>query len=511
MSTKLTDNKRIAKNTIIVYIRLLFVTLIGLLTSRFALRALGISDYGLYSIVGGIISLFAFISGSLSTTTIRFLNVEMGKQSGDPNRIFNICNVVHIIFALLLFIVAETVGVFYINNYLNVVESKHTDAMFVFQISTIVACIGIINVPYLSTFIAKEKFIQIAFVDIFNSIIKLLSALFLLTYKGNALRLYAILMSLTTLSSFVIYHYLSHKQWPELIRWRFIRDGSYYKQILVFNNYNILATISSLARSQGSNILMNIFFGTIVNGAYGIARTVQGFVESFMANFDSAAAPKIIQHVGGKNNDAAEHIVYSISRYCILMMCLVFFPMYAEMDLLLTLWLGIVPEYTLQFCKVLLIVILIASSGGGIIQYINASGNIKWFKLQSCFWSLLVLPIGYFLFKLGYKPYWILILFAVSDILNRSGQLILLRVLLGFNVHVFLKNAWIRPFVVILIMTLYLLVYSKISISSSLMRIVGFLVTAIITILIIWFIGLYKSERNKFIVLIKEKFSKYGK
>ena len=197
-----------------------------------------------------------------------------------------------------------------------------------------------------------------------------------------------------------------------------------------------------------------MFFGTIVNGAYAIARTVQGFVDSFMANFDMAAAPKINQLVGGENQSDALHIVYSISRYCILMMCVVFFPLYAEMGTLLSIWLVDVPQYTLQFCRVLLIVILIASTGGGIIQYINASGKIKWFKIQSCFWSLLVLPMGFWVFRLGWQPWWILILFAMSDVFNRISQLILLRNIVGFNSLEFVKMSWLKPLKVVLILSI---------------------------------------------------------
>ena len=176
------NNKRIAKNTLIVYVRLFIVTIVGLMTSRFVLQALGVSDYGLYNVVGGVIALFAVIAGSMSSTTIRFLNIEIGKPDGDPNKIFNICQITHIAFAVLVLILAETVGLFYIYNYLNVAPGKEADAMFVFQVSTIVACIGIVNVPYQSVFIAKEKFTHIAIIDILNSLIKLGLIIMLLYY-----------------------------------------------------------------------------------------------------------------------------------------------------------------------------------------------------------------------------------------------------------------------------------------------------------------------------------------
>lgn len=503
-----TSNKTIAINTIVVYARLFITTIIGLITSRYVLQVLGVSDFGLYNVVGGVIALFSVVSGSLSTTTIRFLNVEIGKQKGDPNRVFNICNVVHICFALILLALAETIGIFYINNYLNVEPGKETDAMFVFQVSTIVACLGLVNVPYLSTFIAKEKFMHIACVDITNAIIKLISVLCLLRYTGNVLCAYAILMSLTTLFSFVIYHGLSYKKWHELVKWHFVFKKKDYKDVLVYNNYNILAAVSLIARSQGSNMLINFFFGTVVNGAYAIAKTVQGFVDTFMTNFDAAAAPRILQNVGAGNKSSSEYLVYKIARYCILIMCLVFFPIMSETEFVLSLWLGSVPEYSVTFTQLLLVVILVSSTAGGMLQYINASDKIKWFKIQSCFWSIIVIPLGYVMFKYGWASWWIFVLFILSDVLNRTVQLYLMRRLLQFDSIAFMKSAYMRPFVVISIMSIYLFIYNQIYIDNIIGHILGILITLSLSILSVFLLGLTGYERKKIINLLKSKLIK---
>lgn len=499
------DNKTIVANTIVVYVRLFCTSLIGLFTSRFVLQLLGVSDYGLYNIVGGVISLFSFVSGSLSTTTIRFLNYEIGKDDGKPNEIFNVCNVVHIIFAVILLILAESLGIFYINNYLNVDPGKEIDAMYVFQVSTIVTCIGIINVPYSSVFIAKEKFLFIAIVDICNSLLKLCGILCLFLYKGNLLRAYALIMSLTTLSSFIIYHYFSYKNWQEIVGWKFVKCGHLYKKILSFNNYNIFATLAILARSQGSNILINWFFGTVVNGAFAIAKTVQGFVEGFTANFDQASAPRITQYLGANEKTKSQNIVYSICRYSILMMTLVFFPLFVEMDFMLQIWLGDVPTNACLFCKILLIVVMVASTSAGIVRYINASGNIKWFKLQSCFWYIIILPIGYWMFKKGFGPEWILILFVFSDVCNRITQLVLMKVLLDFNSFEFIKKAYLKPFVVIAIMFVYVLLYGQLCFQSPIYHFLGGLITLILTAVIIMLIGLNNEERKRLLKIVWKK------
>lgn len=244
------ENKKIAVNTIIVYLRIFMSLVIGLITSRFVLKALGASDYGLYNVVGGVIAMFTFISGSLSATTTRFLNYEMGKEEGDTNRVFNISNTLHISFSAILLMLLEVVGMFYITNYLNVEQGKELDAIFVFQVSTIIACVGIANVPFQALFITHEKFLTVAMVDIVNLFVKLLMVLVLLHYNGNALRFYAVGMSLTTFLSFIVYHYLAHKNWPNIIKWKFVRGLKNYKEMLVFNNYNLLATGSIVARDQ---------------------------------------------------------------------------------------------------------------------------------------------------------------------------------------------------------------------------------------------------------------------
>lgn len=509
MPTSSVNNKRIAKNTIVVYVRLIIVTIIGLLTSRLVLQRLGVSDYGLYSVVGGVITMFSVISGSMSGTTIRFLNYEIGKIGGNPNRVFNLCNTTHIAFAIGILILAETIGLYYIYNYLNVEPGKEGDAMFVFQVSTIVACIGIINVPYQSVFIAKEKFLLLGIIDIVYAILKLGLVCLLLLYKGdNALRLYAIIMSVSTFLSFIIYHYLCYKYWPEMVRWKFQKGFKQYKEILNYNNYNILASFAYVGRSQGSNILINYFFGTIVNGAYGIARTVEGFVMTFTVNFDSAAAPQITQNVGKGDIDQASTIACRSCRMCILLSLLAALPLYLEMGFVLKLWLGTVPEYTVSFCRYMIIAVVVAATGGGFLRLKDAMGKIKWFMIQYSFWYLLSFPVGYLLLRFGCPPVTIVILYVVTDIINRLCQIYLMKRIYDFDIISFCKKAYTRPFVIIIIMVFYSIVYLQINISSTFGHIIGLLATGLVALYLDYSIGLTKSEREKSVAYLKNHLRK---
>ena len=495
-------DRRIAENTVVVYVRLIVTAAVGLLTSRFVLQALGASDYGLYGVVGGVIALIAVMNGSMSSTTIRFLNYEIGKPDGDPNKVFNLCQVTHIAIAVLVLLVAETVGVYYILNYLNVAPGKTGDAMFVFQVATAVTCIGIINVPYQGACVAKEKFFLIAVIDIINVLVKLGLVIVLLYYKGNALRFYALIMGVTTIISFVVYHYMCYRQWPGLVKWKLCKRLGDYKELLVFNNYILLATVALMGRTQGSNMLINFFFGTVVNAAYGIAMTLQAFVETFTVNFDTASAPQITQNVGKGDLNRASAIASRVCRVCQLLSLMVVFPLFIEMELVLRFWLGTVPEHTVLFCRIMLITILVAGTGGGLLRLKDALGKIKWFMISFAFWFLLTLPVGYVLFKMGYPPVAILVLFVLSDIISRISQLVLMKVIYRFDIKSFMKDAYVRPMMILVLMTVYVLAYWQVMVGTTAQHLLGFVMTGGIGAAMVFFLGLRRSERDKCLVYV---------
>ena len=453
-------NIRIARNTIVIYIRMAVTILVGLVTSRLVLQALGASDVGIYSAVGSTVALIAFITGALTATTVRFMNFEMGKAGGDTNRMFNICHVIHIGGAGVLFLLLESIGLWYIHHYLNVPPGKEADAMFVFQVSTVVACLGIANVPFQSLFNVHERFATVAVVDIVNALVKLGLVIGLLYWKGNGLRLYALLMSVTTWICFVVYRWLCRRNWPGIIRWKFVRERKAYKEVLVFNNYNLLSSASMIARSQGSNMLINAFFGTTVNAAYYYAGTVQNYVNQFIANFDTAAAPQITQNIGAGNAGRSVALAERVCRICILLFLLLFFPLWSELDFILNLWLGAkIPAGTVLMCRWTLLVAAASATSAGLAQLINAYGRVKWYKIEFSVLYLLCLVAGWLLFRAGFPAYTIIICFVAADLLSRVIQLVLLHYQFGFQIGKFLKEAYLRPFIAAVILIGWLALY----------------------------------------------------
>lgn len=489
------SNKRIAKNTLIVYLRLCIVTIVGLFTSRYVLQALGVSDFGLYNVVGSVLAILSFLSGSLTTTTTRYINIEEGKEKGNTNNIFNACLIIHIAVAFLLLILSETIGIVYIKYYLKVPIGMEGAAMFVFQVSIVVACIGLINIPYQGLLVAKEKFSVIATVEIINCIVKFLLVLLLFNFPKNRIQLYAVFMSLTTLISFIAFHWYCYKNWKSIIRKKLNIQVKDIKEIVKFNNYNLLSSLSLTLRDQGSNMLINFFFGTGVNAAYAIARSIQGYVNNFTANFDVAAAPQITKKFSGGEINKSEELTGLVGRVCMLMMLLIIFPLTIELNFILNLWLGHVPKGTLTFSYLILCLVYIGATSAGLNHYINASGKIKWFKIQFAILYLSCLPIAFLLFKNKYPPYTIILIFMLADILSRINQLYLLKKIVGFDSLGYIREAYLRPLAITVLGVISSLGLHYFMPNTTLAKFINIISIFIIVFLLEIIIGLKNNER----------------
>lgn len=506
MSQDTNNRKTLAKNTIIVYVQMFVTMAVNILSVRLVLKALGDSDYGLYNIVGGVVAMFTFLSASMSVTTTRFLNYERGKREGDTNRIFNQSHVLHILFALIIFLLLESAGVYYIVHCLNVASGKEGDAMFVFQVSTVTVCLGIMNVPYQSIFIAHEKFSIVAITDILSVLLKLSFIFVLWVYEGNALRFYAVCMCLVTFFSFVVYHVLATRCWPEIVKWKLVKDLHSYKEQLFFSNWNLLATLSLMARGQGAALIINHFFGTVVNAAFAIANNVQQQVNGFVGNFDTAVSPQIARNVGAGNTDVSLSLACKTCRMCVLLMEVPFFSLYVELEFVLHSWLGDeIPDGTVVFCEYTLFIAVVSSTSAGLVHLINGLGKIKWFKIQSCLWQILPLVLGWIAYSKGMAPPVIVLFFIISGVLGRITQFYLLHHIYGIKVMPFIRSAYARPALIFVLMLLYLLLYRQVVITSCLAHITGILLTLFITMGLSFMFGLHVGEKRMLVDFFKTK------
>lgn len=508
-------NKRIAKNTLFMYVKFFSNMVIGLYTSRLVLEILGVSDYGLFSVVGGVLAMFTFISSSLSSATTRFLNVEMGKKDGDVNQAFNINVVLHFAFAAIIFVLAETIGMWYICNKLNVEPGKMGDAIFVFQVSILTTCMGICNTPYQGMMNAHERFQFMAVFDIVNSFIRLgcilllsfvpqggiqlslgASPEFVEGFTLSSLNLYAIIFSLTTVNSFVVYHYICYRDWSETVKLRFIRGWQKYKEVLVFNNWNLLSTVSNMSRSSGSDMLINFFFGTAVNGAYAISGIFRNYLTVFSFNLESASAPQIVQSYASGNLQRCFDLANKMGRFSILLFEMICFPVVIELDFLLHLWLGKVPEGALLFSYLSIAIAGVSITCGGVNNFINATGRIKWFCIEQSVIFLSCIPIGYLLFSNDFPAYSIVVCFLIADVVLRIANLLLLQYGLHYDVLRYIKEAYLRPFLIAIIMLCLLYGYNALQIDFVWGKLLAIVCCCLLTTALIFLIGLTEDERS---------------
>ena len=489
-------NQRIAHNTLYMYIRLISTMVIGLYVSRLAIALLGVSDYGLFSVVGGVLAMFTFVSSSLASATSRFFNIEMGKKDGDVNASFNINLVLHVAMAAIVLVLAETIGLWYIYNHLNVEPGKLGDAVFVYQVSILTACLGIVNTPYQSLLTAHEKFGFLAMVDIANSLLRLLCVLGLTLLPSAGLRLYSLIFALTTVITFIAYHYMAFLGWRDIIRPRLVTGWRRYREVLVFNNWNLLATMAYMANSSGVDLLLNAFFGTPMNGAFAVSKTVKTSIMNFTGSFDNASAPQIIQSYAAGDRERYMYLCNKLGRINILMFELMCFPLLVELHFVLQLWLGKVPAGAYELTFLSIIQGGIALTCGGIYNLINATGRIKWFKINVSFFFLACLPVGYWMFSLGMPYYSILLLLIAADIVQRAIQLALMHRLLGFDSWQYAREAYLRPAAIAAIMAIFIYHRSLLDINTTAEHLLSIAATTVLTVALVYAVGLTKGERE---------------
>lgn len=499
------DNKKIAINTIIINIRMVLVAIIGFITTRYVLKSLGVSDYGLYNVVGGIVTMMSFIGIAMTTTTRRFINVEMGKgQLGNLNKIFNVSLVLHFAFSFVIYCIALSIGLWYIYNFLNIEGHKLSDAIFVFCVSTTVSAVSIINVPFQALMVAFERFKQIALIDLSTTCLKIPMVILLLLYTGNRLRFYAIAICIIMIASLILYYLYCKNNFQDIVKWNFSKDKSLYKEILLFNNYTSMGAFAYLCRAQGSTMVINYFFGTIVNGAYAIAMQIENQILNFVSNVGTAANPQMTQSYSAGNFSRCFDLVCKISRYSALIMLVLCFSLYVEMNFLLDLWLNKTPEGTVIFCKAILISLFVRSLALGVDGLIQATGKVKVYQIIQS--SLLVagIPIAVICFLIGLPPVLIIFAFILTDILRTTAMFCVVCRVSPFNFIIYCKKVYIPIIKVSLICLLYYAINLQFEKTSSIIHFASLLTTIAFTLILCFYIGITKNEQIKILHKIKQ-------
>ena len=448
------DNSLIFKNTGILFFRLVFGSIIGLFSSRFIIRSLGVEDFGLYSVVGSVVVMMGFLNTVMTTTTYRYLAFEMGKgKDGELNKVFNISMVIHLGLALALILLTEILGVYYVHNYLNVDASRIPDALFVLRFSTYAMVFSILSIPFQGLVTAQERFDVRVAIEIVRSILQFIIALGIVYYLGNKLRMYAVLIAVLGIIPAALFFIYCKQSYSAIVKWDLQNDRSKYREMIGFSGWIMIGAAASVGKTTGTALIINSFFGTLLNAAYGIAIQVNSIVIMFAQNLGQAAIPQITKNFSSGNTDRSFTLVAYISKYTYFLMLLTGLPILLDTKFLLTLWLGELPAYTVIFSQLMIANALIESLNSGISAVVSATGKIKYFQIILSGISLLSLPIAYSLFKAGYRPSSILVVFISTAILNVIVRQILLKKIINFNVVYFLKTSYLKALYVTLAIT----------------------------------------------------------
>lgn len=505
------ENTKIIKNSGILYTKLVVTSLISLYTSRIVLQSLGVSDFGIYSVVGGMVVMINILNTALVSTTFRYIAYEIGGGNLVAiNKVFNISVVLHFILALTVVILAETLGRYYIYHKLNVPLNRVDDALFVFHFSVLAVVFSIFSIPFQALITAQEKFIVSAIIEVISAVLKLGIAFFLIYYIGNRLRVYAILMSVIMAIPPILYLFYCYKKYLSIILWNFQRDMNKYKEMLGFSGWILLGASASIGQVQGAALIINLFFGTILNASFGLANSINMIVVVFARNLGQAAIPQITKSYSSGNIDRSMQLVCYISKYSFFLMLLPALPILLETDFILKFWLKNVPEYTSLFCQLMIINALINCLGAGIPSVVQAIGKIKYFQIIGSVISLLSLPIAYILFKYQYPSYSILLVYLVSALISTVVSQILLKKLINFDVKNFMKIAYLK-IVYVLMMVAPLFFISHLFPDNN----IHFLSLSIVSVL--WFftavyiVGINKNERKLIRSTINNIYNKYKK
>lgn len=501
-------NKVIARNSIVLYVKLIIASVLGLLTSRFIIQALGASDFGLYNVVGSIVFMMAFLNNIMVTTTYRFIAFEMGKVGlQSVNKVFNVSLVIHIILAVLVLIFAEVIGVYYINNYLKVEPGKLDDALFVFRFSVLSTIVSILSVPYQGLIIAKEKFVAASIIEISRSILALGVVLLILFYSGNKLRLYSCLISLVTILPSVLFYLYSRKVFDSETRWNFQKEKSKYKEMAFFSGWVMFGAAACAAEIQVSVIMINMFFGTVINASYGIANQVNNLVKMFAQSVNQSFIPQITKSISGGDEKRSLDLVVFSSKYSFFLILFPSLPILLETDYILKLWIKDVPAYTDILVQLFILTAMVRTMNAGIPALVQATGRIKYFQLVSSFSALLGLPISYYFFKSGSPPYIVSLVYLVIALLDLFIIQILFKKILHFDVLIFFKQLYLK----IILVTLFVLPLFTVQlfVIPSFLRLVGLSVLSIIFIVIaVYLFGMDRVEKEFVNNFLKNKFNK---
>lgn len=497
MQDNFKNNKRIAKNTVLLYCRMFLTMAIGLYTSRIVLAALGVSDYGIYNLVGGIVTTLSFLNSGMITASQRFISYELGKGNYETqNLTFNTAVSIHLIIAIIVFIIAETFGLWFINSYLNIDPVRMIAANVVYQCSIITFLVSITSVPYNASIIAHERMDAFAYISILDVVFKLLAALLLYNTSYDKLILYSMLILLISCIIRFCYIIYCRRNFTECI-YSYKYDKNLLKKMLSFSGYSIIGNFGFTIKDQASSVILNIFFGTMLNAARGLAIQVGGIINTFASNLSMAINPQITKEYAKGNIERSQVLVYAGSKYTFYLLMTVSIPIIINIKYILRLWLENVPEYTDKFVILTLISSLLYTISNSVTTAIQATGNIKKFQIGISILMLLEIPLAFLMIKLGFPPYSVMYPTLLSYSIAIIFRFYLLKKMISqYSYKFYFINIVSRCFVIFCICITISMFIKSLFVDGLICLILTSIISILITLLFVLIIGLNNAEKK---------------
>lgn len=505
MSANTNNSKRIAKNTIFLYIRMLFSMVVALYTSRVVLNALGVEDYGLYGVVGGIVVFFNVISGSLNAAISRFITFELGKEEQERlNKVFCTAVNIQLLMSVLFVVLAEIVGVWFLNNHLNVPEGRLSAAHWVLQSSIISFAVGLLSVPYNSTIIAHERMDAYAYISILSTFLNLGVALVIDYIIIDKLIFYALaILGINVIMQF-IYAFYCRTHFPET-RWRLVKDKVLLKEMTSFAGWNFLGASSGVLMGQGVNMLMNVFFGVAVNAARGIAGQVDNAINMLVNNFTVALNPQITKSYASGDLKYMHDLVCKGAKYSFFIMLLPSLPILLETETILQVWLKQVPEMTVVFLRLTILISLNSVLSQTLIASMLANGHIKKYQIVVGGLNMLIFPLSYVAFKLGLPSYASYVIQFFIFFIELIARLVLLKEMVSLSISKYLNQVLLR-ITYVSVLSIPIPIFFCLFMPSGIIRLlISILLCLICTAISIYYFGLEDLEQK----WIKKAINKY--
>ena len=452
MSDQTSDNnKRIAKNTLLLYVRMIFLLLISLFTSRVILQTLGVEDYGIYNVVGGVVTMFAFLNTAMAGSTQRFLNFDLAKNDiTELNDTFNTSLLIHSIIAIIVIIFVETIGMWFLCNKMVIPEERYGAALWVFQCSILTMVVGIMSIPYNAAIIAHEKMSAFAYISLLEAGMKLAIVYLLLISDFDKLKVYATLLLCISIIIRVVYSSYSKKHFPET-KIKLVWNTDKIKRMGAFASWNLIGNLALMGVTQGLNMVLNIFFGPIVNAARGVAVQVQNAILQFASSFQTAINPQITKSYAVGDYSYMHSLIYRGAKFSFFLVFLLSLPILVMTNQVLEYWLETPPVYSAAFLQIIIITALVDCLSNPLNNAINASGRIRSFQLTNGITMLMVIPVSVIVLYMDKNPCWVFVVQFALTSFTHFVKLWFAKKRTGLLLKVYLKKVYIPCLFVIIL------------------------------------------------------------